>query len=128
MQGVERGRAQQDGAVQGARGAVTTRLCGDRRPVVGGDLDGRDDIGHRRHLDDGGRLLVDLQLPGPARLVPAALAGSDHRARHPSAQVGEQGRAMRDAGRRQLLGPGVRMTGLSHAFTLAAGRCLRRCR
>ena len=87
---IERASTQHDRAVNGAvrvpGGTVPGGLRCHGDAEVARDLHGGGDIVGVDHIDDGRRVLVDDQVPGGARLVPAVVAGDEHVAGDDGAQ------------------------------------------
>jgi hypothetical protein len=73
-------RLDEDRVVQGRLrergGGVAGALGGDAQAALAGEVDDGDDVGHGLGLGDGGRTLVDGEVPGLPRLVPTGVAGT----------------------------------------------------
>ena len=100
---LERTGAQQDGAAEGGRRAVTDRLGRDAEAVPGGARDDGDHVLRVVHGDHGGRVLVDVDGPAQAGPVPAGALRQEDPARQESVQLAQGG-----AGRRVRRGRRVR--------------------
>jgi hypothetical protein len=62
---------------------MTSALRRHAQAGAAGEADGSGDIGCRFGHGDGGRVLIDCQVPGPAANIPAGVAGPQN----PGAQV-----------------------------------------
>ena len=78
-------RLDEDGVVQGRLGerggGMAGALGGDAQAALAGEVDDGDDVGDGLGLGDGGRALVDGEVPRLPRLVPTGVAGHCDRAR-----------------------------------------------
>ena len=79
--------AEEEGVVQGGAGGVTGGLRGHGDAGLDRPADGGDHVGGVGDLEDGGGLLVDVDLPGHPGLLPVAVGAGDQ----PAVDDGAQG-------------------------------------